>query len=179
MSGRRPSAPEFSRPVAADSISSHLQRREITAEPAERKALAQRFGLLSLNSLGAVLELHREAGDVIHVSGHLSADVVQSCVVSLVPVPAHIETNFELGYGGPDAGPDEGDIEPTGIDAPEPLVDGEIDLGEAVAQQLAIALDPYPRAPDAGLGPEGFTAGQAETGGKQPFAALAALKKRD
>lgn len=179
MSGRRPNSPEFSRVLAADSISNHIQRREITAEPAERKALAQRFGLLSLDALGAVLELHREAGDVIHVRGRLSADVVQSCVVSLVPVPAHIESDLDLGFGGPDAEPDEGDIEPTGVDAPEPLVDGQIDLGEAVAQQLAIALDPYPRAPGAGLGPEGFTAGQAETGGKQPFAALAALKKRD
>lgn len=179
MSGQQQKAPEFSRPVAADSVSSHVQRREIAAEPAERNALAQRFGLLSLDTLGAVLELHRQAGDVIHVSGHLSADVVQSCVVSLVPVPAHIETDFELGYGGAAAEPDEGVIEPTGVDAPEPLVEGQIDLGEAVAQQLAIALDPYPRAPGAGLGPEGFTAGQAETGGKQPFAALASLKKRD
>jgi hypothetical protein len=57
-------------------------------------------------------------------------------------------------------------------------VDGRIDLGEAVAQQLAIALDPYPRAPGAGLGPDGFTAGPGNTAGKQPFAALAALKKR-
>ncbi len=179
MTGRSQNAPEFSRPVAADSVSNHVQRREITAEPAERKALAQRFGLISLDALGAVLELHRQAGDVIHVSGHLSADVVQSCVVSLVPVPAHIETDFELGYGGAEVEPDEGDIEPFGVDAPEPVIDGQIDLGEAVAQQLAIALDPYPRAPGAVLGPEGFTAGRAETGGKQPFAALAALKKRD
>lgn len=177
MSGRQ-NAPEFSRLVAADTISNHPHRREIAAEPAERKALAQRFGLLSLDLLGAVLEMHRQAGDVIHVSGHLSADVVQSCVVSLAPVPAHIEFDFELSYGGSAAESDEDDIDLAGLDAPEPVVNGQIDLGEAVAQQLAIALDPYPRAPGAALGPEGFSAGPAEAGGKQPFAGLAELKKR-
>ncbi len=178
MSGRQ-GAPEFSRLVAADTISNHLQRREIAAEPAERKALAQRFGLLSLDNLGAVLELQRQAGDVIHVSGHLSADVVQSCVVSLAPVPAHIETDFALSYGGSAVeGDEDDDLDLAGLDAPEPVIDGQIDLGEALAQQLAITLDPYPRAPGASLGPEGFTAGPAVAGGKQPFAGLAELKKR-
>ena len=119
---------------------------------------------------------------MIHVSGHLSADAVQRCVVSLVPIPAHIETDFEVSYSGAAAQADEGDFDPVGIDTPEPLIDGRIDLGEAVAQQLAIALDPYPRAPGASLDPEGFSVGSGdgigEVGGKQPFAALAALKKQ-
>jgi uncharacterized metal-binding protein YceD (DUF177 family) len=182
MSNPSSDAPEFSRPVAADTISSNPQHREIVAEAAEREALGRRFGLLSLAKLTAVLDLQRQAGEVIHVCGHLSADAVQRCVVSLVPVPAHIETDFEVSYGGAAAQGDEGDIDPVGIDAPEPLVEGRIDLGEAVAQQLAIALDPYPRAPGASLDPDGFSVGPNDGtgagGGKQPFAALAALKKR-
>jgi uncharacterized metal-binding protein YceD (DUF177 family) len=175
-------APEFSRPVAADTISSNPQHREIAAEPGERDALARRFGLLSLDKLTAVLDLQRQAGEVIHVTGHLSANAVQRCVISLVPVPAHLDADFEVRYGGAAAEADEGDIDPLGIDAPEPLIEGRIDLGEAVAQQLAIALDPYPRAPGAALDPEGFSVdpseGAGQGGGKQPFAALAALKKR-
>jgi uncharacterized metal-binding protein YceD (DUF177 family) len=182
MSNPSRSTPEFSRPVAADTISNNPQHREIAAEAGEREALAQRFGLLSLDKLTAVLDLQRQAGDVIHVSGHLSAEAVQRCVISLVPVPVHLETDLEVSFGGAAAQPDEGDIDPVGIDAPEPLVEGRIDLGEAVAQQFAVALDPYPRAPGASLGPEGFTLGPSEGagegGGKQPFAALAALKKR-
>ncbi len=182
MSNSSPNAAEFSRPVAADTISSNPQHREISAEAPERDALARRFGLVRLDKLTAVLDLQRQAGEVIHVSGHLSADAVQRCVVSLAPVPAHIETDFEVSYGGAAAQGDEGDIDPIGIDAPEPLVEGRIDLGEALAQQLAVALDPYPRAPGASLGPDGFTVGPAgatgEGGGKQPFAVLAALKKR-
>jgi len=183
MSNPSRNAPEFSRLVVADTISSNPQHREIAADPGERDALARRFGLLSLDKLTAVLDLQRQAGDVIHVSGHLSADAVQRCVVSLVPVPVHLETDFEVSYGGAAAQGDEGDIDPVGIDAPEPLIEGRIDLGEALAQQLAIALDPYPRAPGATLGPEGFTVGPGEGigegGGKQPFAALAALKKHE
>ena len=54
----------------------------------------------------------------------------------------------------------------------EPIAAGEIDLGEAVAQQLAVSLDPYPRAPGATLA----STGEAEA--QSPFAALAALKKK-
>ena len=132
---------EFSRPIAADTISTQVQRREIKAEAAERRALAARFGLLSLDALAGVLELRRQEGDIVHVSGRLSADVVQSCAVSLVPVAAHIEADFAVDYGA-GATPEEGEeLDPLGPDAPEPIVAGEIDLGEALAQQLAIALE--------------------------------------
>ncbi len=170
--------PEFSRPVAADTISTHLQRREIAAEPAERQALAARFGLVALDALGAVLELRRQAGGIIHVSGRLRADVVQSCVVSLAPVAAHIETDFAADYGAGAAPDSEDQFDPLGPDAPEPIVGGQIDLGEAVAQQLAISLDPYPRAPDAVLDSAPRSPAEDKTGKKQPFAVLAALKKR-
>lgn len=169
---------EFSRPVGADTISTHIQRREIKAEPAERQALATRFGLLSLDALGAVLELHRQAGDIVHVSGRLTADVVQSCVISLAPVAAHIEADFAIDYSAA-AAPDDGDeFDPLGPDAPEPIIEGEIDLGEAVSQQLAVALDPYPRAPDAVLETAPLSPAEEKTDKKQPFAVLAALKKR-
>jgi hypothetical protein len=51
-----------------------------------------------------------------------------------------------------------------------------IDIGEAIAQTLALALDPYPRAPDAEAAlKEAGVKSEAEAG---PFAALAALKAR-
>jgi uncharacterized metal-binding protein YceD (DUF177 family) len=177
MSATRNQA-EFSRPVAADTISTHVQRREIRAEPAERQALAARFGLLSLDALGAVLELRRQSGDIIHVSGRLSADVVQRCVVSLVPVAAHIEADFAVDYGAGGAPDDADEFDPLGPDAPDPIVGGQIDLGEAISQQLAIALDPYPRAPDAVLETATLLPAEEKTDKKQPFAVLAALKKR-
>jgi uncharacterized metal-binding protein YceD (DUF177 family) len=178
VSTRSPEEPEFSRLIAAETVSNHPQRREIAAEPGERQALARRFGLLSLDKLAASLELHRQAGEVIRIHGHLVADVVQSCVVTLAPVPAHLETEFELSYGASADEEEAGVLDPIGPDAPEPLVEGQIDLGEALAQQLAVALDPYPRAPGASLALERFTAEAGKTPGKQPFAALAEFKKR-
>ena len=69
-------------------------------------------------------------------------------------------------------------MSPEGGGPPEPVSGGAIDLGETVAQQFALALDPYPRCPDAsiealGAEPQGA---RPEEGG--PFAALARLKRR-
>ena len=173
-----PIQPEFSRTIAADGIGSPVQHREIEADPAERAALARRFGLVSLDRLTAKLELRRHAGETVSLGGRVIADVVQSCVVTLAPVAAHIETEIETSYTAAEPLARAIELDPLHTDAPEPLNDGEIDMGEAVAQQLAIALDPYPRAPGAELPSEGFTGAGGETGKKRPFAVLAALKKR-
>ena len=164
--------PEFSRPLAAESVGTQPVERRIEAGPAERAALAGRFGLLALDRLEAHLTLRRDKGDVVRLEGHFLADVVQSCVVSLAPVPAHIEADFETSYSASAVMAAEEDLDPLGEDAPEPIPAGEIDLGEAVAQQLAVTLDPYPRAPGAAL------AAATETEPLSPFAVLSALKKK-
>jgi uncharacterized metal-binding protein YceD (DUF177 family) len=171
-------AVEFSRPVAADSIGPQRQVREISADAQERHQLAERFGLLALDRLDATLELRRHAGDVIQATGRLSADVVQSCVASLAPVPAHLEVEFEVSYSATAAESPEVELDPLAEDAPEPVVGGAIDLGEAVAQQLALSLDPYPRAPGAAW-PSVEVAGPAaaDPAPRHPFAGLAALKQ--
>jgi uncharacterized metal-binding protein YceD (DUF177 family) len=74
-----------------------------------------------------------------------------------------------------DAGPDE-EVELGGQDCDVVFFDGAaIDLGSAIADTLALSIDPYPRsaAADAVLREAGvLTEEQAS-----PFAALAALKK--
>jgi len=171
-------SPEFSRPVAADGVGMQGQRWEVSAEPAERAALARRFGLISIDRLSASIELRRKAGDAIALSGHLIADVVQSCVITLAPLQAHFEADFATSYSS--AGSEEAhvDLDPVADDGPEPLIGGEIDLGEAVAQELAVTLDPYPRAPGAVLPPGKFAALGDRNERKRPFSGLAALKKR-
>lgn len=178
MSERVPRTNEFSRPVAIESIGPKAQTRRIEAEAGERRDLAERFGLLALQSLSATVELERQAGDAVHARGHLVADVVQSCVVTLEPVPAHIEADFTCNYTAAAPEAVEAVIDPLAEEEIEALTGEEIDLGETVAQQLAIALDPYPRAPGA-VWPQDA---QSETaagreGGKGPFATLARLKK--
>lgn len=167
--------PEFSRPLQVDQVGSAELVREIAATQAERAALAERLDLVSLDLLEAVLRLRRLASGVIEVKGRLAADVVQTCVVTMAPVAQHCSEEFTMLFGGRAEQPArrEVEIEPAGADEPEPIVEGRIDLGEAVVQQLAVSLDPYPRAPGARL-PD--LSGEGEPARDHPFAALQRLR---
>jgi Large ribosomal RNA subunit accumulation protein YceD len=141
--------PEFSRRIQLARLGAHETAYPISAEAAEREALARRFDLLSLDRLEAEIHLQRVGGGMVRLSGRLSADVVQACVVSLEPVASVIEQDFAMLYGPTEPGKSVMvDLE---ADVPEPFEGDAIDIGEAAAQQLALALDPYPRAPGASL----------------------------
>jgi hypothetical protein len=80
----------------------------------------------------------------------MRARAVQACVVSLVDVAQDIDERVAMYFGG-SSGP-EFAADPLDDEALyEPIVGGAIDCGEAMAQVLATALDPYPRAPGARL----------------------------
>lgn len=171
---------EFSRIITLDKISLTETGRHIEADPAERQALAARFGLLGLERLVADLRLKRTGAGVIRVSGHLDAAATQSCVISLAPVPAQLAVDFEV-FFTEDVGASDADLtlEYDQDDPPEPVTGGQIDLGEVVAEQLGLNLDPYPRAPEARL-PGGWEAEAVDSSDqapkRNPFGALAALK---
>lgn len=165
---------EFSRPVDIDRLPPDETMHEIAATAAERAALAERFGLLSLDGLEARVKLARLAGGLIRLDAELVAEAVQECVVTLEPVSTHIEDSFVLLYGEP-AGA-EGEVTVSGeSELVEPLSGGSIDIGEAVAQQLSLALDPFPRAPgaEAPSPPE-----DGKPSPESPFAALAKWKQK-
>jgi hypothetical protein len=145
--------PEFSRLAALDRATETPQSWSIEANEAERAALAQRFGLLSLGRLVASLTWRRQAGGLVRLDGLLEASLAQPCVVTLEPVPAEIAESFTLRFMRGVAAEDrEVVVDAEAEDPPEPLGDGPVDVGEIVAQQLALALDPYPRAPGVDLG---------------------------
>jgi uncharacterized metal-binding protein YceD (DUF177 family) len=136
-------APEFSRPVEAARLGGGEAVYDIAANEAECVALARRFGLVSLDRFAARVSLSRVAGGVVRLNAALSADLVQTDVVTLDPMPSHVEDEFTLLFG--DASDDTASLDPE-AEPVEPLADGRIDIGEAVAQQLSLAIDPYPRA---------------------------------
>jgi uncharacterized metal-binding protein YceD (DUF177 family) len=143
---------EFSRFVEADSVGSHRMERRISANPEERAALARRFELIGIDRLEAVFSLKRAGGGVIHVSGEIEAEVTQSCVVTLAPVPAKVKETFSADFADEDRrNPADPDLDFEAADPPEPIRNGHIDLGELAAEQLSLALDPYPRAPGAAI----------------------------
>lgn len=123
----------------------------LRATEAECTALAARYGIIALESLEATLALVPEHGGTVRARGMLRAAVVQECVVSLEPVAQRVEAPIDLRILPDDVEPADDDP-----DSPDEIESsgGMVDLGEAVAEQLALALDPYPRAPNAALPPE-------------------------
>jgi uncharacterized metal-binding protein YceD (DUF177 family) len=180
-----PVIPEFSRPVAVDRLGAGETRMEVTATAAECAALAERYRILAVESLTARLRLRRIAGSgLIRLKGELSARVVQACVVTLDPVPQVVEERFEMLFGAADAGDDlEVAVNYDEEDPPEPILHGMIDVGEAVAEHLALGLDPFPRRDGVifeSIESDGEDDAVADESPKpSPFAALAALKQKD
>lgn len=178
-------AAEFSRVVLVERLNHGEIIETIVAGDEEREAVARRFGLLALERLEAVLTLRRLGrGPVARLEGRLLAEVVQTCVVSLEPVANRIEETFIVlfapeGQGQLGGGTLAEAVLETDDEWPEPIQDGRIDIGEAVAQQLALALDPYPRKPGIRLEDVIMTADDDVPGGrdKSPFAGLAGLVK--
>lgn len=166
--------PEFSRPIDLARIGTVEMIHEISATAEEQAALARRFGLIGLHRLEARIGLRRALdGGLLHLVGHLAADVTQACVVTLEPVMNHIEEDFTVVYGQM---PEESDVSVAvdGDGAYEPWPEGPLDIGEAVAQELSLALDPYPHAAGAALEP-----GAAEPEAVErvnPFSVLAKLR---
>ena len=140
---------------------------DVEAKPAEREAVARRMGLQAILSLICRFDLRRERAQVIRATGALRAQVVQTCVVTLEPFEATVAEEFEVRFV-----PEGQESEIVDIESEDevPYAGGVIDLGEATSEQLALALDPFPRKPGAEL-----PADEPETP-DGPFAALARRK---
>jgi uncharacterized metal-binding protein YceD (DUF177 family) len=143
------SAPEFSHRIALERLGTRPLEQNLVAGPEAREALARRFDLIAIERLEARLSAVRQ-GPGAAIEGRFVADVVQRCVVSGEPVPAHVAEAIALRFEPLAAVADEVELDADALDV-LPVEDGAIDLGEAVAQSLPLALDPYPRAPDAVL----------------------------
>ena len=168
------STPEFTRPL--DVRQAEGQMPHLEASEAERAALAKRFGLVSIARLAADLVLSRQ-DRVVSAEGRLSAAFVQSCAVSGEDLPVTVDepVSFRFVPEGAPGEPDE-EIELDADDCDEIAYAGShIDLGEAVAQSLALAIDPYATGPQADEARRrAGLLGEDQSG---PFAALAALRK--
>lgn len=175
--------PEFSRSYSPERIPPEGLSETITADESERAALSQRFDLASIEALRAEFHLNLVAGGpMVRLVGRLTADVTQTCVVTLDPVAAHVEEDFELLFGPEETyrPGQEVHLDLETADPPEPfLPDGSVDVGEVVAEQLSLALDPFPRKADAEVKtPKGVELGGPDTLPNTPFAALAGLKDK-
>ncbi len=166
--------PEFSRPVTVDTIGEADRTIEIEADADERRRLAARFALVAIDTLTARFAVRRDERGILAV-GTVAADVVQACSVTGDPLAATVDEAVSLRFVEEIAADEEIELSDDALDT-LPIEDGAIDLGEAAAETMALALDPFPRAPGAeeALRAAGVV-GEGEAG---PFGALAGLKAK-
>ena len=151
----RPDSPNFFKFVASDE---------------ELKRLAKRFKFLGVLSLSAELTICKSAHDCWDVTGQLKGIVVQACGSTSVPLRETVDFPIEERYVRSVGNQEEVEVH---MGVAEPLENEAINIGELLAQSLAIAVTPWPRAPGA---PEKFTSGEELP--DHPFAGLAALKRQ-
>lgn len=180
MSGVLP-APEFSRLIRLDEIGRMQFPAHLSASVAECAALAARFDFSALNLLEADYSLTREGG-VVLMTGKLRAALAQPCVATAEPVAEDVREHFTIRFVPENA------VESPGVES-EIEIDAEgadivaytgerFDIGEAIAETLALVVDPYPRSPHASdtLRQAGVISEEEAVERSGPFAALAALK---
>lgn len=177
---------EFSHVIETAQIPAEGLQVDLVASADDCRGLARRFHILAVLRLEAQVQVRPDPVlvETYAVTGRIEAEVEQACVVSLEPVRQRISESFVRSFApasglaapGRDEDDDEAEwLDPAAADPPDALEDGRIDLGAVVAEELALALDPYPRKPGADLPPE-YHPEPDQSAKVSPFAALAGLK---
>lgn len=140
---------EIERVVDVDRMGPNGAALEIAASESERAALAKRFGFLGLPAFSARVTVDRRPGGQVVVEGRLRGRIVQACILTLDPVAQDLDETFRLTFKqdlAEERDPESGEaLVSAQADAPEPLTESLLDVGEIVAEQLSLAADPYPR----------------------------------
>lgn len=166
---------EFARPQRVDTIGDDARTIEIDADAQERAALAKRFDLIGIEKLTSKFTIRRDAAGIV-AEGRVAAAVTQACSITGDPLPATVDEPVALRFvAEEDAGQDEVELGDSDIDV-IPYDGGTIDLGEVAAETMALALDPFPRGPNAEVVLKEAGVLSEEQAG--PFGALAGLKDK-
>lgn len=170
---------EFSRPVDLRALP--RQQVDLVANKAERAALARRFHIVAVDALKATATLEETASGV-EVRGRITANLVQSCAISAEDFPVRIASDYRLRFvpeadyeAEMQAAGDEVELAPEDLDTIA-YSGSTLDLGEAIAQTLALEIDPFAEGPGADAAREEYGLSTPEASG--PFAALKALKDK-
>lgn len=166
------------RPVLVDSITAGGDTHVVTATVDECAQIAESLDLLDLKGLTATMTISRSNRGRLTLSGRLQAEIVQACVVTLDPVSQTIDALIKRVFVPVAKSHDTTmsgvlDVVPEGDDPPETYDSATIDLGLIVAEELVLAIDPYPRSEGAEL-----VAGdrpEPDDASESPFAVLKSL----
>lgn len=163
-------------------VSELRERRSFTqeADEGERAAITDLLGNAECLRLSASYTIAPKRDGRFEVQGRIAARLGQTCGVTLEPIEQLIDEPFEVVFSmdGPTESEFDAAFDPLGDDPPEPIVNNRLEVGRIVAEIVASAADPFPRATDAVL-EVSEAGGEEEATGDSPFAALDRLAKRD
>jgi uncharacterized metal-binding protein YceD (DUF177 family) len=173
MSGGLP----ISRPYNLNRLGQAGDTVDVQISDPERTTLAAFVGVPRIDAFSAQIELKKISPNRFQLDFSLAVDICQSCVVTLVDVPAHIERRFsrELHFNPAlhraldRAEPEDIPLED---DVPEEIASLHYDLAAPLIEELVLAIDPYPRAPGVAFEPPADGPEAPES----PFAVLKGLK---
>lgn len=169
---------EFSRPLEVAELENGEVVREIEANATELAGLQRRFAVDMLSSATAKLTITPEPQGVVQVRGVVCAKLNQTCIVSLEPVDEEVEETVSVIYLPPGVEePRDTDLE--AAEDYEPFDGLTIDLGELTAQQIAAAINPYPRKAGVEFGNQGQLGDNGPEERDNPFAVLEQLKGKE
>lgn len=175
--------PEFSRKIDVSRLPSEGRQETLTATPEECKALQKRFSVDAFHALEAQLQLQPWKRGGCRVRGSATARMTRTCVVTLEPFETMLTVKLDRLFAATPELRIDGkeiviDVEDDDVGQ---IVDGEIEAGEFVVEELLLELDPHPRKPGAEFEPpsEGDAGETAKPERDNPFAVLKTLKRDD
>ena len=141
----------------------------------ELSEIKTRLGVRKIVSLALSAQLQRTVtGDIYQVSGNIKLIAERSCIVTLENFIETTEGVFDEYFTtSPEQATDQSEhllIDPDEYEVTL-LEQDSIDIGELALQHLVLALNPYPRAPDAPIA----AGDEAIAKTQRPFAGLDAL----
>ncbi len=143
-------------------------------------AIAEWAGVAAVHSLEAKVRVLRAGESTFRYSGQLTAELDQNCVVTMEPVRESISRDFERTYvvvPRRHSRPAMMELSKEDLDEAETLDSPVIDLAAPILEELALAIDPYPRAPGAVFeAPPGLDEIVEPAPRESPFAVLGQLK---
>ena len=130
---------EFPRPLLVDRVPNLGCHERLAADEKERAALAKRFDIPRIHSMGGLLKVVPWRGGGLKITGTLNARVDQVSIISLETFTSDLEFAIERYFLSPRAG------QPAAEEDVDVIENGSVDLGEILAESMALELDPYPR----------------------------------
>jgi hypothetical protein len=164
--GAKVGAAKFMRMLAVETVPDTGLDVTVCASETERAALAENYGLVAVQTIEAGFHVRKQGPKRYEVSGVLHALVTQTCGVSLEPFETVVHASIDVEFapsGAPAAFAGQ-------QDPPDPIINGQIDLGALASEFLALNLDLYPRKP--GVTFKNMYVGSEASGTDSPFAVL-------